>query len=319
MRDDTEIRYATAKDADKIWDFYIKAKTEQLQMQFPEKTKAEANKEALELEKTEKLKQNLKSKSQHWLIATLDNKITGIGSAYCNGESGWITMLYSKERETEINLARQILKWLKDKGAKYASISAYLRDAILTRTLKRLHFKSEFSEELYLDLASFKPEENVPMPFKVRKATPEDIGQIWDVFLEAKIDEQQLQFPKKNRAEIIRNSIKTKPEKIKEWKEDLSFNGSIWFVAEIDNKIVAFASATAGKIEGSLTNLYVVKDFRRKGIGSFLLQKRLQWLNEKGVKIVRTHAFYKNKPSLNNLKKTGFKTTHTMMYFKKLI
>jgi|GEM_PF-1411549 N-acetylglutamate synthase-like GNAT family acetyltransferase len=320
-----EIRTVSVGDLQKIWNIYIEGKVREIQLEFPDRAKGDILKEIRGRESMENLRKDIKSARQRWFLVTKDNGIVGIAGAYYGGgKSGWLTMLYIKEGSgkgnVESSLAEAAIDWLKGKDAKYASITARMNDRTMLRNLKNWGFESTFSAELCKKLDSSKTESSkVAISFRVRKAEISDIESIWDVFLEGKIDEQQLQFPGKSRIGMISQSIKTKTKTIKEWEEDLVSQKSYWIVAEKEGKIVGFASATVNRDgEGSLTNLYVVRQFRRMGIGRYLIQMRLHWLKENGVKVVYTHAFYKNKPSLENLKSLGFELTNSGTYHKRL-
>ncbi len=77
------------------------------------------------------------------------------------------------------------------------------------------------------------------------------------------------------------------------------------FVAEVEGKIVGFGSYL-GRKQMELANLMVHPDFRRRGIGQALLEKRLQHLAEKGYPFVTTTILASNQASLGNVKKQGF-------------
>ena len=59
--------------------------------------------------------------------------------------------------------------------------------------------------------------------------------------------------------------------------------------------------------EGRLTFLYVKRNYRKKGIGEELTKKRISWLKSRKIKRIESGIYLRNKPSINNLKKAGFK------------
>jgi len=90
-------------------------------------------------------------------------------------------------------------------------------------------------------------------------------------------------------------------------KDELKSKQSYWIVAEIGDKIIAFANAEIkNKKEGYLAMLYVDKDFRRKGIGKKLTLERINWLKKKRVKTIYAGILINNSASISNLKKLGF-------------
>ncbi len=88
----------------------------------------------------------------------------------------------------------------------------------------------------------------------------------------------------------------------------LSFLAGIqWklYVAEVDNQVVG-CSSYMGRKKVELANLMVHPQYRRRGIGQALLEKRLEHLQKKGVTFVKTTVLAGNKASLGNLYKQGF-------------
>jgi GNAT superfamily N-acetyltransferase len=79
------------------------------------------------------------------------------------------------------------------------------------------------------------------------------------------------------------------------------------FVAEREGVIVGCASYLgSGRDRINLANLMVHPDYRRRGIGQALLEKRLEILTQKGCELVTTTIVADNLPSLNNVAKQGF-------------
>lgn len=78
------------------------------------------------------------------------------------------------------------------------------------------------------------------------------------------------------------------------------------FVAEVDNRPVGGAMYIGRKNRIVLTNLMVEPDYRRRGIGQALLEKRLERLSQLAVPFVTVKALETNQASLGNLHKQGF-------------
>lgn len=88
----------------------------------------------------------------------------------------------------------------------------------------------------------------------------------------------------------------------------LSFLAGIqWklYVAEVDGAVVG-CSSYMGRKTMELANLMVHPEYRRRGIGQALLEKRLQHLKAKGYPFVKTTILATNEASLGNLHKQGF-------------
>jgi len=77
------------------------------------------------------------------------------------------------------------------------------------------------------------------------------------------------------------------------------------YVAEVDGTVVG-CSSYMGRKTMELANLMVHPEYRRRGIGQALLEKRLQHLKAKGYAFVKTTVLATNKASLGNLHKQGF-------------
>ena len=77
------------------------------------------------------------------------------------------------------------------------------------------------------------------------------------------------------------------------------------FVAEVDGRVVGCGGYVGSK-EMELSNLMVHPQYRRRGIGQALLEKRLQRLAEGGYPFVTTTILASNQASLGNVTKQGF-------------
>jgi ribosomal protein S18 acetylase RimI-like enzyme len=76
-------------------------------------------------------------------------------------------------------------------------------------------------------------------------------------------------------------------------------------VAEVDGSVVGCAGYL-GRGQMELANLMVHPDYRRRGIGQALLEKRLERLTERGYSSVVTTILASNQASLGNVAKQGF-------------
>jgi ribosomal protein S18 acetylase RimI-like enzyme len=77
------------------------------------------------------------------------------------------------------------------------------------------------------------------------------------------------------------------------------------FVAEVNGRIVG-CGGYLGRKQMELANLMVHPDYRRRGIGQALLEKRLDHLTQAGFGHVTTTVLATNTASLGNLAKKGF-------------
>lgn len=143
---------------------------------------------------------------------------------------------------------------------------------------------------------------------KIRKAKINDLKQINEIYIEGSIDEGKLQFPHISKKVMIKELKRQMPGRLKGWRKELKSKKNLWIVAEENGKIVGFANADINKNkEGRLTFLYIKRTYRKKGVGKELTKKRISWLKSKKIKRIKSGVYLKNKPSINNLKKAGFK------------
>lgn len=108
-------------------------------------------------------------------------------------------------------------------------------------------------------------------------------------------------------------------------KKDLKHkNRSIFMVLE-NKKVIGMILAQSFKPlpiskfqkKGYISNLYILKDYRKKGIGKKLVNYVLKWLKEKKVGHITLEIHVKNAPALKLYRKMGFKD-YTMKLSKKI-
>jgi len=87
----------------------------------------------------------------------------------------------------------------------------------------------------------------------------------------------------------------------------MALAGNKWamFVAEVDGRVVG-CGGYMGHQKMELANLMVHPDYRRRGIGQALLEKRLEQLTLEGFPLVTTTILASNLASLGNVTKQGF-------------
>jgi GNAT superfamily N-acetyltransferase len=88
------------------------------------------------------------------------------------------------------------------------------------------------------------------------------------------------------------------------------------FVAEVDGRIVG-CGGYLGRKQVELANLMVHPDYRRRGIGQALLEKRLDHLVQAGYLYATTTVLATNAASLGNLAKQGFKVFDQYTFLEK--
>lgn len=86
------------------------------------------------------------------------------------------------------------------------------------------------------------------------------------------------------------------------------------FVAKIGTKPIGFCTSSifeipleVSKLMGSINDLYVLPEFRRRGVGRKLMVASLRKLKAKGVEAVRLSVLKENRVAVRLYEKLGFK------------
>ncbi len=86
------------------------------------------------------------------------------------------------------------------------------------------------------------------------------------------------------------------------------------FVARKNDKIVGYTMVFIkdeipifrNKKTGFVSDLFVKKEFRNKGIGAMLVEKAFEWFRQKGMKFVSLPVYADNAPARSFYRKLGF-------------
>ena len=143
---------------------------------------------------------------------------------------------------------------------------------------------------------------------KIRKATIKDFNVLLKLKLESKEEERRfseelipIKKAKQHYKEYLRNDLKS------EWR--------VIFIAEENNKMVGLIVGkiyrtlrVAGYIRcGYISNLYVKKGFRKRGIAQKLIKELVGWFKRKKAKKVTLDLYEKNIKAINLYQKLKFK------------
>lgn len=87
------------------------------------------------------------------------------------------------------------------------------------------------------------------------------------------------------------------------------------FVAEQEGKIIGYLCggwfrSYAFRKETSfvdLDNMYVLEEYRSKGVGSILITEFINWAKSKNIEIIRVDSVYENERAINFYTNKGFK------------
>jgi ribosomal protein S18 acetylase RimI-like enzyme len=109
------------------------------------------------------------------------------------------------------------------------------------------------------------------------------------------------------------------------YRKNIRSPKSLFFVAELDGKLIGFALAFARKYsppvyawkkEATLSDLYVEKPFRGKGVGERLFKEVAKFAENKGADMIKLHVDSKNAGARRFYEKMGMKDFHVLMVLR---
>ena len=148
----------------------------------------------------------------------------------------------------------------------------------------------------------------------IRKAVPSDLETLVQISIDGEVDEDKIQYPRKTKARIIKEKKPSHYKKalLKEMKQ----KNMHFVVVEEGGEIAGFGQAYLKKYRGGvyfadmvgeIGRVYIKKKFRGRGIGTKLIRYLINHLKKKGVKVVLSYTYTKNRPSLRVHHKLGFR------------
>ena len=139
----------------------------------------------------------------------------------------------------------------------------------------------------------------------IRYAKPGDIEEVAE--LDMKLDGFEKKFD---------SSLKIgKKERTKKWlRKRLKDRNFKLIVTEKNSKIIGYTFGWIEKTEsftfkkrGYICDIFILKEYRGKGIGSKLVKKLLKWFKSKGIRYVEVEVYSENKRSFKLWKYLGFR------------
>ncbi len=88
-----------------------------------------------------------------------------------------------------------------------------------------------------------------------------------------------------------------------------------FFVAKSENKIVGYGGIYTVLDEGYITNIAVLPEFRKKGFGTKIVNKIIDFSKEKALKFVTLEVRVSNTDAINLYKSFGFEILGTRKEF----
>ena len=151
----------------------------------------------------------------------------------------------------------------------------------------------------------------------IKKATIKDFEKLKDIKLKSKKDEM-------NYSDSLKPLSKTIDIYFEYFKAELRKKNSAVFIA-LDKQPIGIIIATYFKPlriskfakKGYISNLYIKKGHRKKGVGKKLLNISLKWLKQNNVKYISLEIHLENKNALKFYRNLGFKD-YTLKLAKKI-
>ncbi|MFA6308812.1 MAG: ribosomal protein S18-alanine N-acetyltransferase [Clostridia bacterium] len=107
---------------------------------------------------------------------------------------------------------------------------------------------------------------------------------------------------------VVENISFTVPWSMDAFFQEVNQNEfAIYFVAIVEGKVVGYAGVWVICDEGHITNIAVHPDFRRKGIGSLLMEKLITYAKAHDVAVMTLDVRAGNDAAKNMYAKFGFK------------
>lgn len=141
----------------------------------------------------------------------------------------------------------------------------------------------------------------------IRQATESDFDGLFELKLLCKEDEFRL-------SPNLRPPSETQEHYARYLRQHLVGENSVAFVAEDSGRLMAMVQARIYQAiavmnvaqTGYISNLYVLEAWRRRGIGSELVERAVEWLRGRGVPVVSLEIHVANRAAIELYRKSGF-------------
>lgn len=142
----------------------------------------------------------------------------------------------------------------------------------------------------------------------IRRATKDDFEALKEIKLLSK--QEELKY-----SESIRPIDENKEDYFRYLKKDLKYINRGLFIAEDDGKIVGMILAqyydplpiSKYKRKGYISNLFIMQDYRGKGLGVKLIETAEGWLKRNKTEHITLEIHKDNKAALSLYRKVGYK------------
>ncbi len=141
--------------------------------------------------------------------------------------------------------------------------------------------------------------------YRIRKARKRDLNTY--LFLR-KLATKEYSKIKKKKINLPNNFIK------KRFIEIISSKNTFLLLVESNTDVAGYLTVSlikdVNQKMGYVDDIFVLKEFRKKGLGILLIKEFISILKKKKFKKIRLGAYIDNKKALELYKKLGFKLTH---------
>ncbi len=118
--------------------------------------------------------------------------------------------------------------------------------------------------------------------------------------------------------ESVENSCFSEPWSRKSLEDLLTCDYAVYFVAECDGEVAGYAGMYVSLDTGSINNIGVLENFRRKGIAAKLLSALVEHSRNNGITLMCLEVRISNAPAIALYEKFGFKmVAKRRNYYKK--
>jgi len=88
-----------------------------------------------------------------------------------------------------------------------------------------------------------------------------------------------------------------------------------FLVVENKKEVIGFVIGITQKDEGHILVIAIRDDYKKKGIGTFLMKKLMEIYEKKGIKKLKLEVRVSNVPAISMYKRLGFKITNRLVNY----
>ena len=151
------------------------------------------------------------------------------------------------------------------------------------------------------------------MQLKFEKCSLKDLDLIYKLFSNLEIDEAKQQSPIISKKKMLDGLKKMRSFTKKRLSRELKNKDHYWYFIKYRGSLAGFINIKTNNIKtlkvGVLEKIYVLPEFRRKGIAKNAIKFILKKFKSQGIKTVTARVYAKNIPSIKLNESLGFVQT----------